>query len=367
MTANPGWTDLDRAMMSRALALARRGLYTTDPNPHVGCVLVQDGEIVGEGWHERAGEAHAEPVALAAAGGKARGATAYVSLEPCCHQGRTGPCTDALIAAGVARVVYALQDPNPRVSGGGDEQLRRAGIDVRGGLMAEGSRELNCGYVKRMTTGLPWVRVKLAMSLDGRTALASGESRWITAATARKDVQQFRARSSAIVTGIGTILSDDPALNVRIPESDRQPWRVVLDSRLRTPSDARVINREGRVLVLGTQDDLRSRASLEAQSVVVEILPEEGGQLSLTAVLQRLARLDMNEIWVEAGPRLAGAFVRAGLFDELIVYVAPALLGGDALPLLQLPAIRSLDDKIKLRFTDFRAVGDDLRLTLRPV
>lgn len=360
------WTDFDRAMMSRALALAQRGLYTTDPNPRVGCVLVRDGEIVGEGWHARAGEAHAEPVALAAAANKARGATAYVSLEPCSHHGRTPPCTGALIAAGVARVVYAARDPNPRVCGAGEEQLRRAGIEVRGGLMAEASRELNCGFVKRMELGLPFVRVKLAMSLDGRTALASGESRWITADTARKDAQRFRARSSAIVTGVGTILADDPALNVRIPESDRQPWRVVLDSRLRTPSDARVINREGQVLVLGTHEDARRRASLEAQSVVVEMLPEEAGRPRLTAVLERLARLEMNEVWVEAGPTLAGAFVRAGLFDELVIYVAPALLGGDALPLLQLPAIARLEDKLRLRFTDFRAVGDDLRLTLRP-
>jgi len=366
MNATSDWTDLDRAMMSRALALAQQGLYTTDPNPRVGCVLVREGGIVGEGWHVRAGEAHAEPAALAAAGDRARGATAYVSLEPCNHQGRTPPCTDALIAAGVARVIYALKDPNPRVSGAGEERLRKAGIEVRGGLMADASRELNCGFVKRMTTGLPWVRVKLAMSLDGRTALASGESRWITADTARKDAQRFRARSSAIVTGVGTILADDPALNVRIPESNRQPWRVVLDSRLRTPSDSRVINREGQVLVLGTQDDARRRASLEAQSVVVGILPAEDGRPRLADVLEHLARLEMNEVWVEAGPTLAGAFVRAGLFDELIVYVAPALLGGDALPLLQLPALARLDDKIKLRFTDFRAVGDDLRLTLRP-
>jgi diaminohydroxyphosphoribosylaminopyrimidine deaminase/5-amino-6-(5-phosphoribosylamino)uracil reductase len=365
--STPGdWTDLDRAMMSRALALAQRGLCTTDPNPRVGCVLVRDGEIVGEGWHVRAGEAHAEAAALATAEGRARGATAYVSLEPCNHQGRTAPCTDALIAAGVARVIYGLKDPNPRVSGAGEERLRGAGIEVHGGLMAEASRELNCGYVKRMSSGMPWVRVKLAMSLDGRTALASGESRWITADTARRDAQAFRARSSAIVTGIGTILTDDPALNVRLPGCDRQPWRVVLDSRLRTPSDARVIHGAGQVLIVGTQDDAPRRAALEAQSVVVEILPAEGGRPRLATVLERLGRLEMNEVWVEAGSTLAGAFVRAGLFDELVVYVAPSLLGGDALPLVQLPALARLDDRLKLRFTDFRAVGDDLRLTLRP-
>jgi diaminohydroxyphosphoribosylaminopyrimidine deaminase / 5-amino-6-(5-phosphoribosylamino)uracil reductase len=366
MTTPSHWTDLDRAMMSRALALAQRGLYSTDPNPRVGCVLVRDGEIVGEGWHVRAGEAHAEPAALAAAGERARGATAYVSLEPCNHQGRTPPCTDALIAAGVASVIYALKDPNPRVSGAGEERLRKAGIRVASGLMSDASRELNCGFVKRMSSGLPWVRVKLAMSLDGRTALASGESRWITADTARQDAQRYRARSSALVTGVGTILADDPALNVRIAESNRQPWRVVLDSQLRTPPAARVIDREGQVLIFATQDDAGRRAALEARRVLVEVLPAVDGRPPLAAVLEHLARLEMNEVWVEAGPTLAGAFVRAGLFDELVVYVAPALLGGDALPLLALPPLARLDDKLKLKFTDYRAVGDDLRLTLRP-
>jgi diaminohydroxyphosphoribosylaminopyrimidine deaminase / 5-amino-6-(5-phosphoribosylamino)uracil reductase len=367
MHAAGEWTDTDRAMMARALALAQRGLYGTDPNPRVGCVLVREEQIVGEGWHERAGEPHAEPAALAAAGARARGATAYVSLEPCNHQGRTPPCTEALIAAGVTRVVYGARDPNPRVSGAGEARLRAAGLDVRGGLMAEASRELNCGFFKRMERGLPWVRVKLAMSLDGRTGLASGESRWITADTARRDAQYLRARSSAILTGVGTILADDPALNVRIPESDRQPWRVILDSALRTPPEARVVNRPGQVLVLGAQEDARRRTALEAKAVDVQILAAEAGRPTLAAVLQCLARLEMNEVWVEAGPTLAGAFVRAGLYDELIVYVAPALLGPDALPLLQLPSIARLDEKRKLRFTDFRAVGDDLRLTLRPL
>ncbi|MEP7314646.1 MAG: bifunctional diaminohydroxyphosphoribosylaminopyrimidine deaminase/5-amino-6-(5-phosphoribosylamino)uracil reductase RibD, partial [Pseudomonadota bacterium] len=265
-----------------------------------------------------------------------------------------------------ARVIYALRDPNPRVSGAGDARLRAAGIEVRTGLMSAAAQELNCGYVKRMNSGLPWVRVKLAMSLDGRTALANGESRWITADTARKDAQRFRARSSAVLTGVGTILGDDPALNVRLPESSRQPWRVVLDSKLRTPSDSRVINREGPVLIVGSAEHAARRKSLESQGVNVEILAALDGRPSLQAVLERLALMQMNEIWVEAGPTLAGAFVRAGLFDELIVYVAPALLGGDALPLLQLPAIQSLQQKLPLLFTDVRAIGPDLRLTARP-
>ena len=360
------WTDFDRAMMSRALALAQRGLHTTDPNPRVGCVLVHGTDIVGEGWHERAGEAHAEPRALAAAGAKAHGATAYVSLEPCDHQGRTPPCTRALIAAGVARVIYALRDPNPRVSGAGEERLRAAGIDVRGGLMAEAARTLNCGYIKRMETGLPYVRVKLAMSLDARTALASGESRWITGEAAREDVQEFRARSSAILTGVGTVLADDPALTVRLAGTQRQPWRVVLDGALRTPPDAQLLRATGSVLVIGIREDAARRAALEARSAAVEILPAVGGRVSLQAVLERLGQLGMNELWVEAGATLAGAFIQAGLYDELIVYVAPTLLGTDARPLLQLAPLASLEHKPALRFTDFRAIGDDLRLTLKP-
>ena len=363
----PDLSDADRSLMQRALELAQRGLYTTDPNPRVGCVIAREGVIVGEGFHARAGEPHAEPRALAAAGEKARGATAYVTLEPCNHHGRTPPCTEALVAAGIGRVVYGARDPNPRVSGAGEERLRRAGLDVAGGLLAEASRELNCGFMKRMEQGLPWVRVKLAMSLDGRTALANGESRWITADTARKDAQRYRARSSAIVTGIGTVLGDDPAMNVRLPECDRQPWRVVLDSRLRTPPASRIIDRDGQVLVFGTQDDPARRAALEAKSALVEILPAVEGRIDLKAVLARLARLEMNEVWVEAGPALAGAFVRAGLFDELVVYVAPSLIGGDAMPLVRLPGIGKLDDRLRLRFTDIQQVGDDLRLTLRPL
>jgi diaminohydroxyphosphoribosylaminopyrimidine deaminase/5-amino-6-(5-phosphoribosylamino)uracil reductase len=361
----PAWTNADRAAMARALQLAERGLYTTDPNPRVGCVLLKDGEVVGEGWHERAGGPHAEAVALGAAGERARGATAYVSLEPCDHHGRTPPCSLALIEAGIARVVYALRDPDPRVCGAGEERLRGAGIDVRSGLMADAARELNAGFVSRLRGGRPFVRVKLAMSLDGRTALANGESRWITGNAARMDVQRFRARSSAVLTGVGTILTDDPALNVRIPESDRQPWRVILDSRLRTPSDSHIINREGRVLVIGVHEDAARRRSLEAQGVAVEILAAEAGRPALAAVLERLAQLQMNEVWVEAGAELAGAFIRQRLFDELIVYVAPSLLGSDARPLVALQGITRLEDRMQLDFTDFRLIDGDLRLTAR--
>lgn len=358
------WSDADRAAMARAVELARNGRYTADPNPRVGCVLVRDGRVVGEGWHVRAGEPHAEPNALAAAGQAARGATAYVTLEPCSHHGRTPPCTGALLAAGVARVVYALEDPNPAVAGRGAALLREHGIKVEAGLMAEAAEALNPGFLRRMRGGLPWVRVKLAASLDGRTALASGESRWITSKPARADVQHGRAASSVILTGVGTVLADDPALNVRIPDSDRQPLRVVLDSRLRTPSDARVINREGQVLVIGVHEDAARRHSLERQGVEVAIVASRDGRPDLFAVLQLLAARGANEIWVEAGATLAGAFIAAGLFDELVVYLAPTLLGPDALALAALPPLQQLDQRLQLRFGEVRRVGDDLCITV---
>ena len=350
--------------MARALEIARNGLYTADPNPRVGCVLVKDGRVVGEGWHVRAGEPHAEPNALAAAGGAAAGASAYVNLEPCNHYGRTPPCALALIEAGVARVVYAIDDPNPAVAGQGAARLREHGIQVECGLMAPEAEALNAGYLRRRRTGMPLVRVKLAASLDGRTALADGESRWITSKAARADAQYGRARSSAVLTGIGTILADDPALNVRIPESDRQPLRVVLDSRLRTPSDARVINREGAVLVLGVHEDAARRQSLERQGVEVAIVPALADRPDLAAMLRLLAARDVNEVWVEAGATLAGAFISAGLFDELVVYIAPTLLGPDARALAGLPPLRQLDERLRLRFGEVRSVGPDLCVTL---
>ncbi|MEO6079277.1 MAG: bifunctional diaminohydroxyphosphoribosylaminopyrimidine deaminase/5-amino-6-(5-phosphoribosylamino)uracil reductase RibD [Steroidobacteraceae bacterium] len=357
------WTDMDQQAMARAFELARRGQYSTDPNPRVGCVLMHGAEVVGEGWHQRAGGPHAEAHALGVAGSAARGATAYVTLEPCDHHGRTPPCSLALIEAGVARVVYALDDPDPRVAGQGAGRLRAAGVRVDAGLMRAESEALNPGYLKRNRHGLPYVRVKVAASLDGRTALASGESRWITSRAARADAQRGRATSSVVLTGVGTILADDPALNVRIEESDRQPLRVVLDSQLRTPSDSRVLQREGRVLILGTVDHADRRRSLERQGAEVVIVPAVADRPDLAAVLRLLAQRGANEIWVEAGAVLAGAFVRERRFDELVVYLAPCLLGGDGRPLLQLPALASLDDRAVLRFVECRSVGDDLRLT----
>ena len=359
----------DQECMRRALALAARALFTTDPNPRVGCVLAAGGRVIAEGWHERAGEAHAEVRALEAAGNAARGATAYVTLEPCSHQGRTPPCTAALIRAGVARVVYALDDPNPRARGGA-AALRDAGIAVTGGLLAAEAEALNPGYLRRMRHGLPFVRVKLGASLDGRTALASGESRWITGKRARQDAQRYRARSSAVLTGIDTVLADDPALNVRIEEEARQPLRVVLDSALRLPLQARLIEREGAPLVFTSAATLAAspaRAALEARGVRLEALPLEApGRLSLRAALRRLAELECNEVWVEAGARLAGAFLAAALVDELVVYLAPRLLGHEARPLAELPAPASLAAAAAFRFTECTSIGEDLRLIARP-
>ncbi len=364
MDMNAAFSEADRAAMSRALQLAQKGLYTTDPNPRVGCVLLRNGEVVGEGWHERTGGPHAEAVALAVAGDRASGATAYVTLEPCSHFGRTPPCSQALIAAGIARVVYALEDPNPEVSGRGAAQLRQQGIRVESGLMAEAAAALNPGYFRRRREGLPFVRVKLAASLDGRTALASGESRWITSQAARDDVQYGRARSSAILTGIGTVLADDPALDVRIPESHRQPLRVVLDSHLRTPPQARLIHRAGEVLVLGVHEDAARRRALEQAGAEVQMLPGLEGRADLRRVLALLAERGANEVWVEAGAVLAGAFIRDRLFDELVLYIAPTLLGPDGRALASIPPLAALQSRLQLRYADVRQVGDDLRLAL---
>jgi diaminohydroxyphosphoribosylaminopyrimidine deaminase/5-amino-6-(5-phosphoribosylamino)uracil reductase len=353
--------------MQQALELAARGLYTTDPNPRVGCVLVRDGKIVGEGWHERAGQAHAEAVALTAAGAVARGATAIVTLEPCATAGRVPPCTEALIAAGVARVVYAADDPNPRKAGGA-AQLRRAGIVVEGGILAAEARALNPGFFKRHETGLPWVRLKLGLSLDGRTALANGESRWITGGAARQDAQRFRARSSVVLTGVGTLLADDPALNVRIEGATRQPLRVVLDSALRAPPAARVFGREGPSLVCTVSEDAARTAALQAAgATVVRLAADAAGRVDLRAVLVHLAGLDTNEVWVEAGATLAGAWLDAGLVDELVLYYAGAVLGNDARGMAAIRPLQHLDERRRWRFHEVSPLGDDLRLTLRPV
>jgi diaminohydroxyphosphoribosylaminopyrimidine deaminase/5-amino-6-(5-phosphoribosylamino)uracil reductase len=365
-------TDFDRFAMNRALVLAARGLETTHPNPRVGCVIAQGMKIIGEGWHERAGEAHAEVAALAAvraAGLQPAGTTVYVTLEPCSHYGRTPPCIDALISAGVARVVFAVQDPNPEVSGRGEEALRAAGIAVESGLMETESVDLNIGFMKRMTYGRPWVRLKLAMSLDGRTALSNGASQWITGEAARNDVQHWRARSSAVMTGVGTVLADDPRLNVRLqPENTQnepwQPLRVILDTRLRTPADSRVFATGGDVLIL-TEDATRG-AEFADMGVSVEAIPAIAGRLDLTAVIDRLGELEANEVLVEAGPTLSGELLRQGLVDELLLYVAPKLLGPQGFPLVDLPELGDLQDALGFTVAGVQRLEDDLRLRLRP-
>lgn len=365
----------DHAFMARALRLAALGLYTTEPNPRVGCVLVRDGAVVGEGWHRRAGGPHAERIALATAGEAARGATAYVTLEPCCHHGKTPPCTDALLAAGVAQVVAAMVDPNPLVAGQGLGQLRAAGVAVESGVMADQARALNPGFVKRMTEGLPHVRCKLAASLDGRTAMASGESQWITGDAARRDVQFLRARSSAILTGVGTVLADDPSLNVRLDPADlpglgpgeamRQPLRVVVDSRLRTPATARMLALPGGTLIACTDGPADKVAALESAGARVHVCPDGRGRVDLESLLRHLAVHEVNEVLIEAGPTLAGAAVQAGLVDELILYLAPHLMGHAGRALFHLPGLGRMAERIPLELTDVRAIGSDWRLTAR--
>lgn len=354
----------DSAWMAQALRLAERGLYSTSPNPRVGCVLVKDDAVVGEGWHERAGEPHAEVHALRAAGAAARGATAYVTLEPCSHHGRTPPCADALIAAGIARAVVAVLDPNPQVAGQGLARLRAAGIEVECGLMEAEARELNIGFFARMTRGTPWVRSKIAMSLDGRTALSNGVSQWITGAAARLDVQRWRARSCAVLAGIGTILADDARLNVREIATPRQPLRVVLDSRLRMPPDAHVLY-GGDVMVYAAVDDAGKTALLRDLGAEVVILQDDSGQVDLPAVLRDLARRGINEVLVEAGSTLNGALLRAGLVDELVLYVAPQLLGDAARGMAQLGELNSLGQRVNLKWQDVRQVGADLRILVK--
>ena len=356
----------DSRYMARALELAARGLYTTDPNPRVGCVLVRGGAVVGEGWHVRAGEAHAEINAVLDAGDRAAGATAYVSLEPCRHRGRTGPCTEALIDAGVRRVVAAMADPDPRNAGKGLDALRDAGADVNCGLLEDEARKLNAGFVMRHTHGRPYVRVKMAASLDGRTAMADGESKWITGAAARRDVQRLRARSSAILTGSGTVLADDPALTVRPAELGEgvdfeQPLRVVVDRRLRTPADAAVLSQPGGTLI-ATLCDHGNRAKALGDAGA-EILSLGNGDAALADLMTELAARDINEVLVEAGATLAGALLEAGLVDEVVLYVAPVLLGDAARGMFHLPGIGSLAEGIPLEGVDLQPIGEDWRIT----
>jgi diaminohydroxyphosphoribosylaminopyrimidine deaminase/5-amino-6-(5-phosphoribosylamino)uracil reductase len=357
------FSEHDQRHMSRALELARRGLYTATPNPRVGCVIVKDGVAAGEGWHARAGEPHAEVHALRAAGASARGATAYVTLEPCAHQGRTPPCKDALIAAGVARVVSAMQDPNPLVAGQGHAALRAAGVAVECGLLEREARELNIGFVSRMTRAMPWVRLKVAASLDGRTALATGESQWITGPEARRDGHAWRARACAVLTGYGTVRDDNPQLNVRDVETTRQPLRVVVDSRLETLPDARIMG-PGVLLFAAADDEVRARP-LRGQGAEIVVLPNAQGKVELAELLKELARRGVNELHVEAGYKLNGSLLREGLVDELLVYLAPNVLGGSAQGMFNLPALQSLHDKLNLEFTDVARVGADIRVMAR--
>ena len=356
----------DAGHMARALELARLGLATTDPNPRVGCVIVSGTRVVGEGWHRHAGGPHAEVVALEAAGAAARGATAYVTLEPCSHHGRTPPCADALVEAGIRRVVYAMRDPNPRVDGGGIARLEAAGIAVEGGVLEREALELNPGFVSRMTRGRPWVSVKLAASLDGGTALPGGESRWITGEAAREDVQRLRARVSAVMTGSGTVIADDPRLDVRLPGTERQPLRVVLDTRLRTPPGARILAPPGRALILCSVEEPARAAALRAAGAEVLAVGASGGGVDLEAALAALAGRQVNELLVECGAGLAGALLAAGLVDELLLYLAPTLLGRGARPLADLEAPTSMASRLQFSIVERQDVGGDLLLRLRP-
>ena len=358
----------DHRRMAQALQLAGRGLWTTTPNPRVGCVLLApSGEVVGLGWHEKAGGPHAEIHALRAAGERARGATAYVTLEPCSHFGRTPPCAEALIAAGVARVVAAMKDPNPQVAGRGLAALQAAGIETACGLLEREARELNIGFVSRMTRGRPWLRLKAAASLDGKTALNNGESQWITGPDARRDGQRWRARACAILTGIGTVKDDDPQLNVREVDTPRQPLRIIVDSRLETPLNASILQGGGPVLVAGAVADGAKMAALRAAGAEVVILPNAEGKVDLAELLMELGRRGINEIHAEAGFKLNGSLLRAGLVDELLLYLAPCLLGHAAAGLFNLPELERLDGKQSLQIRDLRQIGADIRLLARPL
>jgi diaminohydroxyphosphoribosylaminopyrimidine deaminase / 5-amino-6-(5-phosphoribosylamino)uracil reductase len=357
-------TAADHEFMGQALELAARGLYTTTPNPRVGCVIVRDGTIVGAGWHEKAGMPHAEALALKAAGTRARGATLYVNLEPCSHHGRTPPCADAIVDSGVARVVAAVQDPNPRVAGAGFSKLRAAGVAVEQGLREAEARELNVGFFARMTRGRPWVRMKIAASLDGRTALANGKSQWITGEAARADGHRWRARACAILTGFGTVRDDDPQLNVRGVDTSRQPLKIVVDSKFEISPSARLF-REGKALVVGAVGDAKRVASLKAAGAEVVSIPNESGKVELFKLMEELARRELNEIHVEAGTKLNGSLLQAGVVDELLVYFAPSVIGDSGRGMFHLPEITELSRAGSLKIREVERVGADLRILAR--
>ena len=361
---NSSSTSVDQQRMKRVLELAARGQTTTQPNPMVGCVIVKDGQVVGEGFHHIAGELHAERVALQQAGESARGATAYINLEPCCHQGRTPPCTDALIDAGVTRVVAAMSDPNPLVEGGGFELLTAAGIEFERGVLEQEARWLNRGFVSRMMRKRPWVVLKSAATLDGRTAAFDGQSKWITSDAARQEVQILRASCSAVLTGIGTVLADDPNLTVRLEGTERQPLRVVLDTDLQMPLEARIIGADQRLVIFTLSGDLdKTSALIEAGAEVIRLENSNGDKLELTQVLDELAKWQCNEVLVEAGQTLSGAFVQADLVDEMHVFYAGGVLGDHGKAMFQLDAPMAFNSKAEYRINNTEMIGPDVRVT----
>jgi len=355
------FSPVDQQYMAEALRLAAKGLFSASPNPRVGCVLVRDGQIVGTGWHEKTGEAHAEVLALRAADVRARGATAYVTLEPCSHHGRTPPCVEALIAAGIARVVAAMQDPNPKVAGSGFARLRAANVEVDSGLMQDEAHELNIGFVSRMSRGRPWLRMKVAASLDGRTALANGQSQWITGPEARRDGHAWRARACAILTGIGTVRDDDPRLDVREVETPRQPLKIVVDSRLQLPLSARLLER-GKVLVATAIEDRSAIAALQDKGADVMVLPNAQGKVNLMDLMRELGRREINEVHVEAGTKLNGSLLGENLVDELLLYLAPCILGDSARGMFSLPELADLAQKRLVQFGSVQSIGSDIRI-----
>ncbi|MBL4672382.1 MAG: bifunctional diaminohydroxyphosphoribosylaminopyrimidine deaminase/5-amino-6-(5-phosphoribosylamino)uracil reductase RibD [Arenicella sp.] len=353
----------DQAFMQRVLDLAVMGATSTQPNPRVACVIVKDGLVVGEGFHQTAGESHAERLALQQAGAQSRGATAYVNLEPCCHQGRTPPCTDGLIDAGISRVVAAMRDPNPLVEGGGFELLQGAGIEVEAGVLEDQARWLNRGFVSRMVRQKPWVMLKSAATLDGRTAAYDGESKWITSTQARESVQALRAACSAVVTGIGTVLADDPQMDVRLDNQQRQPLRVVLDSKLQMPLEARIIGADQNLMIFTVSEDLEKTAALiEAGAEVVHLQANAEGQLDLLQVLEELAKWQCNEVFIEAGQTLSGAFVQAGLVDELVLFYAGSVLGDQGKSMFKFNSPMPFQNKAHFQVSSTEMVGDDVRV-----
>ncbi len=372
----------DVEYMQYAIRLAKKGLYTTDPNPCVGSVIVKDGSVVGEGWHQRAGDAHAEINALKQAAGKARDATVFVTLEPCSHTGKTPPCADALIYAGVKKVIVAMKDPNPLVAGSGLKKLQHAGIETEHGLLESQARELNPGFIKRMECGRPFVRVKLAMSLDGRTAMASGESQWISSEASRNDVQRLRAQSSAILTGIETVLADDPSMNVRLTaqqlnidpalEAVVQPKRIVLDGRFRMPADAKIAAREGECTIYTTANNNKDWVDKDCADkdgqhpFTIETIETKDGQVDLHALMKDLAKKEINLLHVEAGSVLCGALLKNELVDEIIIYMAPHIMGDNAKGLFHLPELEKMKDRISLKIKDVRSIGSDIRIIALP-